>query len=96
MKDINSSFPTRQRDPKLFEFLRVWSAKDGQHISVLLSAFDDPVYWGMMLADIVCHVANALEERFGIDQRGTRKRIQEGFEAEMTHPTSKVKGRFLE
>jgi len=49
-----------------------------------------------MLADVVRHVANALEERIGTDPREARKRIQEGFQSEMSHLTSEVKGKFFE
>ena len=75
-----------KRDPKSFEFLRVWSAKDGQHISVLVSAFDDPVHWGIMLADLARHVANAYQDQ-GRDRTKTLQRIKAGFYAEFESPT---------
>jgi hypothetical protein len=94
--------PQAQIDPKAREMIRAWVAANGLHCSLNVgewhgvSSVDEPWAWGIMLADVVRHVANALEEKFGIDSREARKRIQDGLEAEMTHPTSKVKGEFVE
>jgi len=47
------------QDPKSCELLRVWVANKGQHVSLRAGVWKDPAAWGIMLSDLMQHVANA-------------------------------------
>lgn len=81
-----------QNDPNSFELLRVWVANKGQHVSIRMGVWNDPFIWGMMLCDLLCHVANDYEQREGRDFEATRQRIKEGFDAEFDSPTDRPVG----
>lgn len=79
-----------QRDPDAREVLRVWIAEGGQHVS-LQSTWDDPGAWGLALADLAGHVANAYAEE-GKDRAEVLQKVIQLFEAEMRHPTDEPRG----
>lgn len=54
--------PAAEEDPKAIEVIRVWVAKGGQHVSLNPLAWKDPQVWGIVLADLAGHVANAYEQ----------------------------------
>ena len=79
-------------DPKSFELIRIWIADKGQHVS-LRTVWNDPAAWGMMLADLARHVANAYQQDEGRDAGETLLRIKAGFDAEFESPTDTPKGK---
>ncbi len=70
------------RDSKSFEVLRVWIANKGQHVSLRTGVWQDPAAWGIMLSDLMRHIANAYHENEGLDITKTLERIRAGFDAE--------------
>jgi hypothetical protein len=48
-----------EEDPKAIEVVRVWVAKGGQHVSINPFVWKDPEAWGIVLADLAGHLANA-------------------------------------
>jgi len=70
------------RDSKSFEVLRVWIANKGQHVSLRTGVWQDPAAWGIMLSDLMRHIANADHENEGLDITKTLERIRAGFDAE--------------
>ena len=48
-------------DAKSFEILRVWVARQDQHISMRTGVWEDPASWGVVLADLARHIANGYE-----------------------------------
>lgn len=85
--------PAAKRDAKSFEILRVWIAEQDQHVSLGAEVWEDPAAWGIFLADLARHIANAQK------QAGKSKnteaflaRLREGFEEEMEEPTDEVSG----
>ncbi len=52
---------TAETDPDSFEVLRVWVANKAQHVSLRVGIWDDPMAWGIMLADLAGHIANSYE-----------------------------------
>ena len=68
------------------EVLRAVIVDGGLHVS-LRRAFDDPEAWGMLIADVVRHIARiyATEDKFAEDE--TIERIRALFNAEMDSPT---------
>jgi hypothetical protein len=90
-----------QDDPKAQELIRAWVAKNGLHCSLQTGLWhnqgaDEPSAWGIVLADVTRHVANALGETNGRDVRETINAIREGFLIEIAHPTSGHPGKFVD
>jgi hypothetical protein len=82
-----------QTDPSSFELLRVWVANKGQHVSLRTDVWKDPAAWGVMLADLARHVANAYAREAGLDQAKTLQRIKAAIDAELGSPTDVPTGR---
>jgi len=82
-------------DPKSVEMLRVWIAHQGQHVSLRTDVWDDPAYWGIMLADLAGHIANAYHQQTGADREEILERVREYMEAEFDRPTDEPEGEIL-
>ena len=80
-------------DPSSFELLRVWVANKGQHVSIRVGVWKDPAAWGIVLADLARHIANAYESDAGLSQAETLSRIKTGFEAELSSETDRPLGK---
>jgi hypothetical protein len=50
-------------DSGSFEVLRVWIAKKGQHVSLRVGVWEDPAAWGILLVDLIRHIANPTPRR---------------------------------
>lgn len=83
---------TARQDPHSFELLRVWVANKSQHVSVRTGVWKDPAAWGIMLSDLMQHIANALEQCEGISRDKALERILAGFNAESGSPTDRPTG----
>jgi len=81
-------------DPQSFELMRVWMANQGQHVSLRLGVWDDPAAWGILLADLARHVADAYQQTEGLDPLRTLQRIKAGLDAEWDSPTNDLSGDF--
>jgi len=81
------------RDPKALELLRVWIANKGQHVSLRTAVWEDPFAYGIMLCDLMKHIANAYHQNEGRDWQETFQRIKAGLDAELTSPTDHPTGR---
>lgn len=94
--------PAAEADAASREMVRVWIAGKGLHASLNIGAWDqnegvdEVLAWGVVLADLVRHVANALEERNGIDRAETILRIRKMMEVELGSPTDEPRGQFTE
>ncbi len=85
--------PAAKRDRASFEVLRVWIAEHGQHVSLRSGTWDDPFAWGIVLADLARHIANAHAiQNPEVDKDAFLDRLLEGFEAEITNPTDEPEG----
>jgi hypothetical protein len=80
--------PAKQ-DPRSFEILRVWMTQTGQYVILKPGATQDPAGWGLVLADVMRHIANAYEQVEGRDRSRTFERIRAGLEAELSSPTDR-------
>jgi len=83
-------------DSESQEIMRAWVANGGLVCSFRPTIWEDPGNWGIALADLARHVANAMHEHRGDDPAGTTKRIQEVFNAELEAPTDTPSGYFPE
>ena len=92
--------PDAVADNRSLEMIRVWLAK-GKLYCVLNIGFwedrgmDECNAWGILLADMLHHIANAHEEEYGRDRRETIKRVREALLIEMKHPTADRLGEFV-
>lgn len=89
------------RDPKSREMIRAWVAEEALWCSINIGTWDgvkdveEPTAWGILLADVARHVANALEELKGSDKQRTISDIREAIMLELSDPTSGHRGDFV-
>ena len=69
-----------------FEVLRVWTAPGHTQEVVLKTTWKDPATWGLMLADIARHAANAYANE-GHDRAEVLAKIRQLIDAEFSDPT---------
>jgi hypothetical protein len=75
-------------DDRVFEVVRIWVVGDHQEFVIRPRVWKDPAAWGLLLADLTRHIAQAIEEHEGKELRTVIDRIKEGFDAEMSTPTT--------
>ncbi len=92
-----------KRDPRAVEMVRAWIAEGYLHIALNVGFWEQPERgiderdaWGILMADIARHIANAHEAEYGRDPRETLIAIREAFEREVEKPTSAATGAFVE
>src|SRR5436309_842887 len=78
------------------ELMRGWLIDNRLVCSLFPSAFEDPAVWGVLLADIANHIANALEECEGANRAAVLAVIRRAFEVEMQSPTDGHTGQFVD
>src|ERR1041385_7712672 len=81
-----------EEDPRALEVIRVWIAKGCQHVSLNPLVWKDPQAWGIVLADLAGHVANAYQQALGLNRAETMRKITDLLVAELTNPTDKARG----
>ncbi|MBL8823343.1 MAG: DUF5076 domain-containing protein [Planctomycetia bacterium] len=92
--------PAAVADTRSLEMIRVWIANKKQHCVLNIGFWeerniDECHAWGVLLADMVRHIANAHEIEYGRDPCETINRVRESFIIEMGHPTSDHIGDFV-
>jgi hypothetical protein len=87
--------PEARADPAAVELVRAWVAKGALHCTLNIGVWEDPAAWGLALADLARHVANAHQERGGLPAEECVARIRAGFDAEMDAPTDSASGEFV-
>ena len=89
--------PAAKTDPKAQEMLRAWIADGGLHCTLSIGAWQDKetIGWGILLTDVVRHVADALHKQHGADPEDTIKQIRAIFNKELDEPTADAKGGFV-
>jgi len=68
------------------EVLRAVIVDGGLHVS-LRRAFDDPEAWGMLIADVVRHIARIYAKESAISEDAVLERVRAIFEAEIEAPS---------
>jgi Domain of unknown function (DUF5076) len=90
------------RDPDSVEMLRVWIAEQKLHCSIKVGMYHETTSnpeeqaWGVILADVARHVANALAEGYGFNRAEALRKIRESFVKELSAPTSVTDGAFVQ
>lgn len=92
--------PAAEIDGDAVEVFRVWVANRGLHVVLNHDFYRDRNYeeewaWGLLLADMVRHLSNAIADDRGDDARDVLRGIREAFESELAAPTSEMEGGFL-
>ena len=81
------------RDPRSLEVLRVWIANGDQHVALAFGMWEDPAAWGLLLADLARHIAEAhAQQEAQVDAEDFLEQIRNGFEAELDGPTDEISG----
>ncbi len=95
MKELDIP-PTARSDKSASELIRAWAAHGGLHCSLSIDNWgeDERLGWGILITDVVRHVANALHEQKGWDTNETIVEIRRVFNAELDSPTAEVSGKF--
>ena len=90
------------RDTDAWEPLRVWIAEQRLHCSLKVGVYEEngPISedtaWGIMLADVAKHVADALAKE-GLRNRDIALReIFRSFASELEEPTAATTGSFID
>jgi len=78
--------PIANADSNAVEVLRVWAAPGQPQQLTLRTTWNDAGAWGLLLADVARHAANAYGNE-GADPNVVLARIRELFDAEMSSPT---------
>jgi hypothetical protein len=86
--------PTARSDKNAQELIRAWAAHGGLHCSPNVDRWGDQerTAWGILLTDVVRHVADALYDSKGGDKNETVREIRRVFNAELDHPTAEPSG----
>ncbi len=81
------------RDPRSLEVLRVWIANGEQHVALAFGMWEDAAAWGLLLADLARHIAEAhAQQDTDVDAEDFLERLRSGMEAELDGPTDDIEG----
>lgn len=81
--------------PAAEEVLRAWVLANGGVVCALNSTvWNDPSYWGMLLADVARHAAKAMHGALGVPPEESLRQMAHIFCVEMSHPTDALPGKF--
>jgi len=91
--------PAAQRDENAIQMLSAWIAEQGLHCTLNVGMWDgighdEPKAWGILLADVIRHVSNAICESKGQAAEQTLLEIFDSLRNELNDPTSPAKGEF--
>ena len=91
--------PAAQRDEDSVQMLSAWIAEKGLHCSLNIGMWqnngtNESRAWGILLADVIRHIASAIEQQHGNELVATIAAIVGSLEAELDDPTSTVRGGF--
>src|SRR2546423_592254 len=88
--------PAVEGDPNATEIARIWAAHGKQHVHLRSGLWPDAGHWGIMLADLARHVANAYEQDGRGDYFEVLSRIRQIFDAEWDSPTDIATGNLMQ
>jgi len=82
-------------DPEAVEFIRAWKVGEAMHVSLKHDAWRQPEAWGIALADIVRHFADACEKSEGWPRREIIRQVATMFQTKLKQPTDQPGGGFV-
>jgi hypothetical protein len=79
--------------------LSAWIAEKGLHCVVNVGKWhaegrNEAAAWGILLADVIRHLGNAMCEECGVEASATVTEVTQSLLAELESPTSPVRGSF--
>src|SRR6266496_200389 len=86
--------PAAQEDERATEMVRAWVANKALHCTLRVGVWKDPGAWGILLADLARHVANAHHEEEGRNVEECLAQVRRAFDAELDAPSDTPSGRF--
>jgi hypothetical protein len=91
--------PAAQCDDESIQMLSAWIAEKGLHCSLKVGMWqkqghDEASAWGILLADVVRHISNAIQEESGAPAEKTAEAVVRALLKEFEEPTSKAAGGF--
>jgi hypothetical protein len=91
--------PAAQRDENAIQMLSAWIAEQGLHCTLNIGMWheagrNEPKAWGVLLADLVHHIGNAIQEERGLPAAETEEAIVASFLSELESPTRTATGGF--
>ena len=94
-KDRDLNVPAEvDADSKAREVLRAWVANESLICALRPETWEDASSWGIVLADVTRHVANAVRELKGDDPAVTTEKIRALYNAELANSTDEPTGHF--
>jgi hypothetical protein len=92
--------PAALRDEGSVQMLSAWIAERGLHCTINIGFFAGQGHreskaWGIFLADVVRHIANAQREESGAAVPDTVQELLDSLNKELESPTSETHGSFL-
>jgi len=91
--------PAAQRDDNAVQMLSAWVAEKDLHCTLNIGMWQnngrpEPPAWGILLADVIRHIGNAMRDEYGMETDKTIEAVLDALHKELENPTSKVKGGF--
>ena len=91
--------PAAQRDEQAVQMLSAWIAEKGLHCTINVGFWraqerQEPAAWGILIADVMRHIANALRDQQGVAVDATMEQLLESLHRELDEPTSAASGGF--
>jgi hypothetical protein len=90
--------PNVASDAKAVELIRAWGSGGGLVCSLNPGAWPQdqaPIAWGILLSDVARHVADALQQSYGLEKSEVLARMRSVFDTELDRPTAETKGKFV-
>jgi hypothetical protein len=78
--------PDAAAEGEATEVLRAWVIGQALQCTLRTGAFEDADTWGLLLADVVRNVADALAQHDGRDRAEVVRLIRTAFDAELNSP----------
>lgn len=85
--DNELSKPPISQEEGSFEILRVWGGDNLPQQFSMITTWEDPGAWGLLMVDIARHAAKAYGKSGNINEQEALNRIKQLFDAEWRKPT---------
>jgi hypothetical protein len=89
------------RDKDSVEMLRARIAEGQMFCSIKVGMYEESTNiseakaWGIILADVTRHLANAMLDEYSLDRSDSIREIKESYLRELSKPTSEAIGEFM-
>jgi hypothetical protein len=91
-KEIETNgIPVFERYEEAVEVARIWIVDGKPTFLIGTPLWDKPELWGLLISDLMRHVANAYASE-GVNREFALQKIMGAFNVEMNHPTSDAEG----